>query len=165
MRGRRVLIIVALSLAIVVAGAVAEPSDPVGVSKYGESLTPELELTPIASILSEADAWAGRRVRVAGEVSGVCTRQGCWMDLVSADDATLRVKVEDGVIVFPPEAKGHPAVAEGEVEILEMERGKYESWLRHVADEEGRAFDPAEVGDGPYRIVRLRGIGAEIEGL
>ncbi len=157
------LSIVVLVLAALGGPAVADTT--AAGSKFGEPMSSELEPTPIASILDDPDAWAGKRVRVAGEVSGVCAHQGCWIDLVSADDVTLRVKVDDGVIVFPPEAKGHAAVAEGEVEILEMERAPYEAWLRHVAGEEGREFDPAEVGDGPYRIVRLRGSGAEIEGL
>lgn len=135
------------------------------VATFGEPLAPNLEITPIASIVAEPNAWAGKRVRIAGEVSGVCAMKGCWIDLVSADEARLRVKVDDGVIVFPTEAKSHSAIAEGTVEVLEMERDRYEAWMRHVADEEGRVFDPTEIGDGPYRVVRLRGSGAEIEGL
>ena len=68
------------------------------------------------------------------------------------------------MIVFPPNAVGHRAIAEGEVEILDMDRDQYEAWLRHVAEEEGREFDPAEVGEGPYQTVRLKGLGSEIEG-
>ena len=45
-----------------------------------------------------------------------------------------------------------------------MDRDKYEAWLQHVAEEEGREFDPSEVGEGPYRIVRLKGLGSEIQG-
>jgi hypothetical protein len=51
------------------------------------------------------------------------------------------------------------------VEILELDRERYAAWLQHVAEEENREFDPAEIGDGPYRIVRLRGLGSEIRGL
>ncbi|MFQ5526085.1 MAG: DUF4920 domain-containing protein [Thermoanaerobaculia bacterium] len=140
-------------------------SGPEPHARFGEPIDAGLELTPIASIVSDPDAWVGKRVQVAGEVSGVCTRQGCWLDLVSTGDAAIRVKVDDGVIVFPQEAVGHQAVAEGEVEILELDRDRYQAWLEHVAGEEGRKFDPAEVGDPPYRIVRLRGAGAEIEGI
>lgn len=132
------------------------------VEYFGEKPSADLALTPIEEILKDPDEWSGRRVRIAGEVSGVCSKQGCWMDLTSPDDATLRVKVEDGVIVFPQEAVGRQAQAEGEVEILDMEREKYEAWLRHVAEEEGREFDATEVGEAPFRVVRLRGSGAEI---
>lgn len=134
------------------------------IDKYGEALTEGLEVTPIETILADPDAWAGKKVQIAGEVSGVCARQGCWIDITSSADSTLRVKVDDGVIVFPQETEGRQAVAEGEVEILDMERDKYEAWLRHVAEEEGRDFDPSEVGEGPYRIVRLKGLGSEIQG-
>lgn len=147
------------------ASATALAANAAEAAVLGEALSPDLDLTPIESIVSDADAWVGKRVQIAGNISAVCTKQGCWMDLTSPDDATLRVKVDDGVIVFPAEAKGHEAVAEGEVEILEMERDKFESWRRHVADEEGREFDPAEIGDPPYRVVRLRGSGARVEGL
>ena len=133
------------------------------VVKLGEVLTSGLEVTSIEEILAEPDDWAGKKVQISGEVTGVCAKQGCWMDLTSVSDATLRVKVDDGVIVFPQESVGRQAVAEGEVEILDLERDKYEAWLRHVAEEEDREFDPAEIGESPYRIVRLRGLGSEIQ--
>jgi len=134
------------------------------VGRYGEALTPGLEVTPIEEIVADPDAWVGKKVQIAGEISGVCAHQGCWIDITSKADATLRVKVDDGVIVFPPDSVGRHAVAEGEVEILDMERDRYEDWMKHVAAEEGREFDPAEIGEGPYQIVRLRGLGSEIQG-
>lgn len=133
------------------------------VVKLGDGLTNGLEVTSIEKILAEPDEWVGKKVQISGEVTGVCAKQGCWMDLSSTSDVTMRVKVDDGVIAFPPESIGRQAIAEGEVEILDLERDKYEAWLQHVADEENRDFDPAEVGDGPYRIVRLRGFGSEIQ--
>lgn len=151
-----------LTIAVSCLAAVALAGDGV---KVGADLTSDLEITPIAEILADPEAWVGKTVQIEGEVSGVCARQGCWMDLTSPSDATLRVKVDDGVIVFPQEAVGRRAVAEGVVEIMELERDRYEAWLRHVAEEENRDFDAAEVGEGPYRIVRLRGLGSEIRGL
>jgi hypothetical protein len=156
----RLSFLVALMLIASIVGAVDQKRP---VETFGEVLTSALEQTPIEAIVNDPDSWVGKRVRIAGEVSGVCAHRGCWIDLTAPDDNTLRVKVEDGVIVFPQEAVGRSAEAEGEVEILEMDRKQYEAWLRHVAVELGREFDPEEVGDGPYRIVRLRGIGAEIE--
>lgn len=155
----RALVAVA-ALAGLLAGARSASSD---VSRFGESLSADLELTTIEEILEQPDEWAGKRVRIAGTVSGVCAKQGCWIDLASDVGSILRVKVDDGVIVFPQDGVGRPAVAEGTVEILDLDRQQYEDWLRHVAEEEGREFDPASVGEEPYRIVRLRGLGAEIE--
>lgn len=144
--------------------AAAFAAESPGTETYGEAPSEALALTPIESLLEDPESWEGQLVRISGEVSGVCTKQGCWMDLTSPGDATLRVKVEDGVIVFPQSAVGRQAEAAGRVEILEMEREAWESWLRHVAEEEGRPFDPSEIGEGPYRQVRLRGTGARITG-
>jgi len=161
MRSRRYL-----ALSCFLLGGLFDPHSVAGgggSTPFGEPLTPGLETIEIELIVSDPEAWAGRTVRVEGKVDQVCAMQGCWMDLVSSDQVALRVKVDDGVIVFPPEAIGHRATAEGEIEIIEMSREPYVAWKRHAADEEGRAFDPADVGDGPYRVVQLRGFGTEIE--
>ena len=158
----RVLVLCGCVLCLSIAAMAGELTP---VKHFGEEFSGDLATTPIGEILRDPDGWVGKRVRIAGEISGVCTKQGCWMDLTSTDDATLRVKVDDVVIVFPQEGVGHLAQAEGKIEILDLERDKYEAWLRHVAEEEGRAFNPAAVGETPYRIVRLRGLGAEITGL
>ena len=134
------------------------------VRSFGEPLSADLEVTAIATIVADPDPWVGKRVRIEGEVSGVCQKQGCWLELASPENTALRVKVDDGVIVFPQDAVGRRATAEGEVEILELTREKYTSWLEHLAEETGEEFNPDAVGDGPYRIVRLRGLGAEITG-
>jgi len=153
---RRTTALVALALAVVGASVFAETVI------LGEPMESERRVTPIEEILATPDAWVGKTVRIEGRVAEVCTKMGCWMDLVSPEDARMQVKVDDGVIVFPLEAVGRRASAEGKVEILEMDRDQYEAWLRHAAEETGKEFDPTQVGEGPYRIVRLRGHGAEI---
>ena len=122
------------------------------------------EATRIADILGDPDAYIGKTVRVEGGVLDVCPRKGCWIELGEAGES-IRIKVEDDVIVFPADAKGRAATAQGEVEALDMTREKYVGWLAHLAEERGEAFDPesADIGDGPYRIIRIRGTGARID--
>ncbi len=122
------------------------------------------EATRIADILADPDAYIGKTVRVDGGVIDVCSRQGCWIQ-VGDDAASIQIKVEDGVIVFPTAARGRIAAAQGEVEAIQMTREKYLGWLAHEAEEKGREFDPetADIGDGPYRIIRIKGTGARIE--
>jgi hypothetical protein len=43
-----------------------------------------------------------------------------------------------------------------------MTKEKYVTWLSHLAEESGRKFDPATVGNGPFRILQIRGTGARI---
>ena len=130
---------------------------------YGDGVDIE-KATPIADILADPDAWIGKTVRVDGGVLDVCPRKGCWME-IGEEGESIRVKVEDDVIVFPAAAKGRLAAAQGEVEAVDMTREKYVGWLAHLAEERGEEFDvaSAEIGDGPYRIIRIKGTGATIE--
>ena len=80
------------------------------------------ESTSIAAILADPDAWIGKRVRIEGGVLDVCPMKGCWVS-VGNDEANLRVKVEDDVIVFPADSKGRIVAAEGVVEAIERDEG------------------------------------------
>ena len=82
----------------------------------GVSLT---ETTPLAQVIDSPATFEGRTIRIEGTVSAVCMHMGCWMALTqdkAADSRTLLIKVDDGVIVFPPSAKGRRAVVQGVVE-------------------------------------------------
>ena len=44
----------------------------------------------------------------------MCAHRGCWINLASdVEGQTVRVKVKDGEIVFPPEIMGDMVIAEG----------------------------------------------------
>ena len=80
--------------------------------------------TPIADIVSNPEAFVGKTVRVDGTATAVCAHMGCWM-AVSVSDApdapTVRLKVEDGVIVFPVSAKGKAVSAQGTFERIKTD--------------------------------------------
>ena len=79
----------------------------------GVSMT---EVTSIARLLKDPAAFEGKTIRVEGTVKAVCAHMGCWMALAptdAADAPTLRLKVDDGVIVFPVTAKGKRVSAQG----------------------------------------------------
>jgi hypothetical protein len=67
---------------------------------------------PLEKLMSHPATYANRTVQVKGKVTAVCENMGCWMALTTAD-TTVRVKVNDGEIVFPKEAVGKLATAEG----------------------------------------------------
>ncbi len=134
-----------------------------GAEIYGDGVKLE-EATPIAKIMADPDAFVGKTVRVEGGVLDVCPKKGCWIE-VGDEGESIRIKVDDGVIVFPAEAQGKIAAAQGEVEAIEMTREKYVGWLAHLAEEKGETFDAAsaDLGDGPFRIIRIKGTGATIQ--
>ena len=85
------------------------------------------EATPLASVLAKPGEFVGKKIRVDGVATAVCTGNGCWMAIAASDskDApALRVKVEDGVIVIPVSAKGKKVSAEGVFELVSDEHGK-----------------------------------------
>jgi hypothetical protein len=126
----------------------------------GVSLT---EVTPVSAILDNPDSYIGQMVRVQGMIIEVCAKRGCWI-YVAGDrpGEKIQVKVTDGEIVFPMSASGRLGIVEGIVEELKLSREDMIKYLQHLAEEKGQPFDPSTVKD--ERMIRLRGLGAEIEG-
>jgi hypothetical protein len=150
-------LVLSAALAALVLAAPAQAADTYG---GGVTLT---ETTSIGKILAEPDLYVGRQIRIEGEVTDVCPMKGCWMEIAEPEGARLRIKVDDGAIVFPPTAKGKKAVAEGVLEKIPMERDEYIRWMSHLAEERGETFDASKVGRGPFNILQLRGLGARVE--
>ena len=122
------------------------------------------ETTTITAILSDPEIFEGKTVNVAGKVVDVCPMKGCWIEITDAQMQKIRVKVNDGEIVFPLSSVGHQAIVEGIVERIELDEKQAAKWLAHEAEEKGETFDPASV-TGPMTIWRIKGAGAEIKSL
>lgn len=139
-----------------------EPDPEPSYTQYGDALT-LTDATSVTAILADPDVYVGQQLRVEGTVVEVCQMQGCWIAVAGDNEGErLRVKVEDGVIVFPQTATGHHARVEGVMEKLELTMDEALARAEHHAEENGLEFDPESV-TGPEVIYQLRGIGAEIE--
>ena len=129
---------------------------------YGEELT-LTDTTLVSAILANPTEYVGERVLVTGTVVEVCEMRGCWVELGSDKEfEKIRIKVEDGVIVFPMSARGHRAVVEGVVEEVALTLEEAIEQAKHHAEEHGLEFDPESV-TGPTTYYQIRGIGAVIE--
>ena len=129
--------------------------------KYGKEIS-LTEKTSISKILSKPDEFVGKTVLVEGEILDVCAMAGCWMELKSdAENQKVKIKVKDGDIVFPVEAKGKSALVEGTVYKIELTKEEAVEYYEHVATEQGKEFDAATV-TGPITLYQIKGIGAEI---
>ncbi|MEO5823956.1 MAG: DUF4920 domain-containing protein [Vicinamibacteraceae bacterium] len=107
-------------LLLLLTGLLATTLTAAADTKLGTGVTLEAA-TPIADVIAKPGGYAGQTIRVEGVVTAVCEHMGCWMTLAPAGatgekPATLRLKVDDGVIVFPVSAKGRTAVAQGVIE-------------------------------------------------
>jgi hypothetical protein len=130
--------------------------------KYGEEITLE-EKTKISEILEDPESYLDKTVLVEGEILDVCPMAGCWIELSSdVEDEKIKVKVKDGEIVFPMEAKGSTALVEGKVYKIELTKEKAISYYEHLAEEKEDKFDPSTV-TGSVTIYQIKGLGAEID--
>ena len=153
---RRTMITAAILALCLTAGMSA------AVKKYGKDLTLK-ETTKISDIYANPDAFNGKTVKVRGAIVEVCEMKGCWIALASDKEfQQMRFKVDDGVIVFPLDAKGLTATVEGVVTVTlesvadQLEHGKM------MAEEMKKPFDPKTV-KGPKTTIMIKGEAAEVQ--
>ena len=95
-------------------------------TKLGAGVTLK-DATAISELAAKPRDYVGKTIRVDGVATAVCTAMGCWMAVAAESDPkgpVVRLKVEDGVIVFPMSAKGKKVSAEGVFEAVGDEHGK-----------------------------------------
>src|SRR5947209_3967321 len=80
------------------------------------------EPVSVEKLLAAPDSYVGKTVQVKGKVTEVCQMMGCWMNLTDGGKNMIRIKVDDGDIVFPKDAPGKMAIAEGKLTKQEMTR-------------------------------------------
>ena len=131
-------------------------------NKYGKKLTVK-EKTKISTILEKPKDFVGKKVLVEGNIVGVCEKRGCWIELASDKPyQKIKVKVNDGEIVFPMEELGKTALVEGEVYEIKQTKEQALKQAKHEAEEHGKEFDPSSV-KGPVTYYQIKGLGAVIK--
>jgi len=120
-------------------------------------------VTKISEINANPEKYLGKRVQLQGMVMDVCPARGCWMDIASDEPLQkIEIKVIEGVITFPMEARGRMAKVEGIVEELDLNIEETIEYYEHQAHERGVKFDPSTVKE-PMKLYRVHGLGAVIE--
>jgi len=128
---------------------------------FGEGVG-KAPLVKVSELLAHPEKWDGKPVRVAGLVTGVCKKRGCWMEIAGDEEfQSIRFKVDDGVMVFPPEVVGHRAEVEGTFQRVVLSREQLLARARHHAEEHGEEFDPSKI-EGPKTFYLIRGTGAVV---
>jgi len=121
------------------------------------------KLVGISTVLATPENYLGKEITVAGTIVSVCSKRGCWMKLASDKKfQTLRIKVKDGDMVFPFNAKGETAYATGKLVPIELSKEKAIAYLSHLAEEAKEEFDPSTV-KGAMTIYQLSPTGVTIK--
>jgi hypothetical protein len=147
--------------AVLMVALAATVSVAAAAKKYGKPLT-LTETTKVSDIYAAPDAFNGKRVKVQGPIVDVCSERGCWIAIGSDKEfQTIRFKVDDGVIVFPMDAKGLTAVVEGVIAVTTLSEKDQIEQGEHMAKEKKVPFDPKTV-KGPKTSIMIKGEGAEV---
>jgi hypothetical protein len=128
---------------------------------YGEGVSaPDTML--VSQLLASPETYIGKTVRVKGTAVGVCAHRGCWINIASdTEGETVRVKVQDGVIVFPAEIVGDVVVAEGVWTANELTMEQTKEVCAAQAREEGKDFEEGEV-TSCMTLYQISGTGAVV---
>ena len=155
------------ALALVIGVGCGAPADepvegtPVEQEAFGDPIT-LTEVTPVSAILDAPEEFLGERVLVEGTVVEVCEMRGCWMDIASDREyEKIQIKVDDGVIVFPPEIVGETVIAEGVWTANELTLEQTKKVCAAEARKEGEEFDEAKVTNC-MTLYQLSGTGAVV---
>ncbi|RLE22966.1 MAG: hypothetical protein DRJ61_07895 [Acidobacteria bacterium] len=151
---KRNLILVTIVGLLVAGSAFAGDS-----TKYGEGVTLEKAVSIEKLLASPAD-YLGQEVRVDGTITAMCQKRGCWMQLTNDKGNGVRIKVEDGVIVFPATSMGHTASAQGVFEGIPVAAQA----KKHEGEEhEGEKHEACDSKPKGEMIYFIKGTGAVIE--
>ena len=152
----RNLVSLLAALMIVAAGAaLAGDKDKV----YGKGVA-AADTVRVSDLMANPDAWVGKTIRVQGRAVGVCVHRGCWINLASdVEGQTVRVKVKDGEIVFPPAILGDLVMAEGVWTANQLDMETTKKVCEANAKKEGREFKADEV-TACMTLYQLSGTGA-----
>ncbi|MCC5854522.1 MAG: DUF4920 domain-containing protein [Idiomarina sp.] len=80
--------------------------------QFGEQVQ-NPSVTQVAEILQAPERYLDLTLSVSGVVTNSCEKEGCWMTLETGNQGVFRIKVDDGVMVFPISARGRTAIATG----------------------------------------------------
>lgn len=108
-----------------------------GTAVYGASLDEAVPEVALTTLLDAPQQYAGTVVRTRGQVSRVCQRMGCWMELAAEDGGQVRVPLAGHAFFVPLTVLDKPASVQGRVEVRPLS----EAERRHLQSEGAQATD------------------------
>jgi len=122
--------------------AAEPPPEPTRVLADGSRLfggePSEREQIELNTILGAPADYDGQTVKTVGEISAVCQRMGCWMELrADAEGPGIRVPMANHSFFLPRDLAGARATIEGTVHVAALD----ESTREHLESEGAEAAD------------------------
>ena len=105
---------------------------------FGAELS-ERDDTPLSTILGDPSTFDGQVVKTSGEISAVCQRMGCWMELRDERQRAVRVPMAGHAFFLPRDVAGRRALVEGPLSVRPLGAAERE----HLEGEGAAATDVA----------------------
>jgi hypothetical protein len=112
---------------------------PDGWAHFGAGVTPS-EVVPIATVLADPQAHAGRTLTIEGTVAEVCLVKGCWLTMRDGD-REMRVTFKDYGFFVPKESGGKRVRVQG---VFAIEDVPVET-ARHYLEDAGKHDEAARI--------------------
>ena len=104
------------------------------------------EYSSFTDLMSFSSQYLGKNILISGEIVEVCPMRGCWIKVKDdISDAIIRVKVTDGMIVFPLSSKGKQVDVQGKFIRLDFTEDQARNWKVHLAAEKGIVLKSEDV--------------------
>lgn len=112
---------------------------------FGELINEQAKVK-ISTLLADPESYIDKDVTVFGTIVSVCRHRGCWMELASdARFEKLRIKVRDGEMVFPLQAKGRQALATGRLKEIQLNLEETKQYKVNLAKRRGETLDTESI--------------------
>lgn len=132
--------------------------DADGVVRRGAKLSADVELVTVSAAVKRGKELDGKKVKLQGKVSDVCTKMGCWF-VVQGDkpEDTIRISTKSHSIFVPMKAVGYTATVEGTLSVrtLTKEAAQHYEDERQLKEGEQRKVI---TGDVPEIFIDVAGL-------
>ncbi len=116
--------------------------------------------TAISTILKSPEKFEGKQVLIEGKILDVCQESGCWIELAGNNkNEKIKLKVNDGEIVFPKDSKGKTALVEGVLEEVKND----ECAEHEMKEEKHKEKEESCCSKETKKTYQIKGLGAVIK--
>jgi len=123
---------------------------------YGKNFSYNTSLS-VSELFKNSEEHIDKKIIVKGKIIEVCPMRGCWVKVVDSDDkASIRIKVEDGLTVFPLSAVGAEMIVEGILRKRMFSQKQAMDWKVHLAQEKGEVLNLKSVRITPEDMYEYR---------
>lgn len=104
---------------------------------FGEKITEEGAVS-----IAELPALMGDKkemnVKLSGEITAVCQKKGCWMELNNPNGEAIRVTFKDYGFFMPKDASGKTAIIEGIAKVEETSIADLKEYAKDAGDDKAK---------------------------